>query len=428
MAGSMPVPPLYRDAAAVRTRFAARPRGRPLPRAEPPGLWAARGGHAEPAGLRGRGGGDQSPCLGGGRRGTRWRGVDQSSRGHGGLRRPGRGRAGPGRAPAVRVPGRPGRAGPPPRRRAGRRAGRRGPARAVGRDGRPQGRRAAPARAGHGRRQRGGGPHRRGARDARGPRPPAGVRRRRAGGDPRGRPPGAGATRRPAADAAGRSHRRGGRRRRRDRLHRTGRLPGGPHPRRRHAWSSRRRSGRPAAPRSCGTPPTRSSCSRRPSTSARSATGTATSTRSATPRSRRSWPGSAPGGRRRRRSDRPSLERRTARPSTSGSSPATWSCPGTCARPPRAVAWSCSSTAVAAAPAAPGTATWRWRWAAPGSARCCSTCSPPRRSATVATCSTSRCSHSGCGWRPTGCAARRRASTGPLPSATSARAPARPRR
>ena len=50
-----------------------------------------------------------------------------------------------------------------------------------------------------------------------------------------------------------------------------------------------------------------------------------------------------------------------AGPSTSGSSPATWSCPGTCARPPRAVAWSCSSTAAAAAPAAPGTATWRWR-------------------------------------------------------------------
>ena len=98
----------------------------------------------------------------------------------------------------------------------------------------------------------------------------------------------------------------------------------------------------------------------------------------------------------------------------------------------RAAAWSCSSTAAAAARAAPGTATWRWCWTAPGSARCCSTCSPPRRSATAATSSTSRCSRSGCGWRPPGCAAPRRASTPTTPlgyfgASTGAAAALRPR-
>ena len=69
------------------------------------------------------------------------------------------------------------------------------------------------------------------------------------------------------------------------------------------------------------------------------------------------------------------------------------------ARRPGTASWS-SSTAAAAARAAPATATSRRCWTGPGSAACCSTCSRPRRSATGPTSSTSRCWRSGCGWPP----------------------------
>ena len=166
------------------------------------------------------------------------------------------------------------------------------------------------------------------------------------------------------------------------------------------------------------------------STSARSATGTATSTRSATSRSPRSWrgcgtrPESTPQERadgprnagRRRGPRRPDPRRR--RGAVRAPVPAR--------RGPRPGRLRPRQRQQRAQPPEPlrgaGAA------AAPGSARCCSTCSPPRRSATAATSSTSRCSRSGCGWRPTGCAAPRPASPRPPPSATSVRAPERPRR
>ena len=89
------------------------------------------------------------------------------------------------------------------------------------------------------------------------------------------------------------------------------------------------------------------------STSVRSATGTATSTRSATPRSpaelARLGPRRAPAPQ-----ERPAtLERRTARPSTSGSSPATCELSGHLCPPAEGAAWSCSSTAAAAARRSP---------------------------------------------------------------------------